>query len=117
MSTNEKKKKRAPLLTWGAWCVATLGLAAVVVACEGGKAGDKCTTNNDCNSSLTCQPIEGRNADYCCGAYGPETQGENIPENCQPLDAGTGGSGSGSSSGSGSGTGSSPPPEDAAAGG
>jgi hypothetical protein len=95
--------------------MAALGLAAlasVLVACEGGKAGDECKSNSDCNNSLVCQPIAGRNADYCCGAYGPETAGENIPTNCQPL-----GSGSGSGSSAGTGTGSSPPPaQDAAAG-
>jgi hypothetical protein len=106
MSTNHKKN-RAALLGWG---LITLGLAGVVVACEGGKAGDKCSTNNDCNTSLICQPVEGRDSDYCCPSEGPEQTGANVPTNCQPV-----GSGTGSSTGSGSGT--SPPVEDAAADG
>ena len=107
MSTNHDSKRSALV----AWAVVSLAVAgAGVVAC-GGKAGDKCSSNNDCNSSLICQPVEGRNADYCCGAEGPGQTGANVADNCQPL-----GSGSGSGSSAGSGTGSSPPPaQDAAA--
>jgi hypothetical protein len=89
-----------------------VGLAALVVAaCEGGGAGAKCSKNSDCNTSLTCQPVSGRDSDYCCGSYGPDEPTENIPENCQPLDAGPG-NGSGSSSSSSVST-----AEDASAGG
>jgi len=92
MWTNPKKKMTARVM----WVVAAAGLASIVVACEGGGAGAKCSKNSDCNTSLTCQPIEGRNADYCCGTYGPDEPSESIPENCQPLVAGNPGSGSGS---------------------
>jgi hypothetical protein len=85
-------------MTSGALVVGALVVGALVVAaCEGGGAGAKCSKNSDCNTSLTCQPVQGRDSDYCCGTYGPEEPTENIPENCQPVDTDAG-SGSSSSS-------------------
>jgi hypothetical protein len=108
MST-KSKTMRTRRSSWVLALVTAASLAAIAVACEGGQAGDKCTTNSDCNTSLICQPIAGRNGDFCCGAYGPDMPTTNIPENCQPFVAG-GGSGTGSGSGT-------SPPADAAAGG
>ncbi len=56
--------------------------AALSSACAGpmGKGeGDSCTTNDDCSSNLTCQPIYGRSQDYCCPTP-PSTSKE---QNCQ----------------------------------
>jgi hypothetical protein len=36
-----------------------------IVACSGSQ-GDECTTDSDCKSNLTCQPVEGRGKNYCC---------------------------------------------------
>jgi hypothetical protein len=66
--------------------LAVILAGGVVAACEGGSAGDKCTKQSDCNNSLTCQPVQGRDSDYCCGSYGPEVPESDIPANCRPLD-------------------------------
>lgn len=66
--------------------------AAALVACAGpigGKGeGESCSTEDECGSNLTCQPVDGRSEDYCC-----PTQGVGAPppkaDNCQPA-AGTG---------------------------
>ena len=87
MLTNSTQKKngktRAARL---ALVLAAAAIAIVVVGCEGGQAGDKCSSNSDCNESLTSQPIEGRNQDYCCAAYGPEVPVADItPDNCRAI--------------------------------
>jgi hypothetical protein len=56
---------------------------AMAVACAGpiGKGeGDSCSSADDCSSNLTCQPITGRQGDYCCPT--PATAGN--AANCQP---------------------------------
>jgi hypothetical protein len=42
-----------------------LFVGLTIVACSGGQ-GDECTTDSDCSSVLTCQPIQGRDKNYCC---------------------------------------------------
>jgi hypothetical protein len=64
-------------------------VAVIAVGCAGpmGKGdGDSCSGADDCSSNLTCQPILGRQGDYCCPTP-PQTSKES---NCQPIDAGTG---------------------------
>ena len=66
------------LLAWACGIVATVAL----LACAGpvGKGeGDSCSTADDCSSNLTCQPISGRNADYCC----PTPASTSKEGNCQ----------------------------------
>jgi hypothetical protein len=54
-------------------------VGVTVVACSGSQ-GDECTTDSDCKSNLTCQPIEGRDKNYCCPAP-PESSDY---ANCHP---------------------------------
>ena len=57
--------------------------AAIAVACAGpfGKGeGDSCSKADDCSSDLTCQPIWGRQGDYCC----PTPADAGKAANCQP---------------------------------
>ncbi len=56
--------------------------AALSAACAGpmGKGeGDSCTSADDCSSNLTCQPVTGRQGDFCCPTP-PSTSKE---ANCQ----------------------------------
>jgi len=74
-----------------AFVLIACGLAAVLsTACAGptGKGeGDSCTTNDDCSSNLICQPIPGRNSDYCC----PTPADAGKAANCQPGASADGG--------------------------
>jgi hypothetical protein len=57
--------------------VAFAGLA--IAACSGGQ-GDTCSADNDCGANLTCQPIRGREKNFCC-----PTPAESSDEtNCHP---------------------------------
>jgi hypothetical protein len=47
------------------YLVSALFVGITIVACSGGQ-GDDCTTDSDCKSNLTCQPVEGRDKRYCC---------------------------------------------------
>ncbi len=71
--------------------IACVGLvAALSSACAGpiGKGeGDSCTTADDCSSNLTCQPITGRQGDYCC----PTPPGTSKETNCQAVASQDGG--------------------------
>jgi hypothetical protein len=49
----------------GAVVAAFVGI--MVTACSGGQ-GDECTVDSDCKTNLTCQPVEGRDKNYCCPA-------------------------------------------------
>ena len=60
---------------------ALLGAMAVLIACSGGKEGDPCSNEGDCDSNLTCQPIENRSERFCCPTP-PETSHYN---NCKPA--------------------------------
>lgn len=65
------------------------GLGAVaLVACAGpvgGKGeGEACNTEDECGGNLTCQPVVGRNADYCCPTQGPGAPASK-EANCQPA--------------------------------
>ncbi|HEY8040990.1 MAG TPA: hypothetical protein VIF15_14390 [Polyangiaceae bacterium] len=65
-----------------AWVVVACGFAAAVAACAGptGKGeGDSCTGADDCSSNLTCQPISGRQGDFCC----PTPASSSKEGNCQ----------------------------------
>jgi hypothetical protein len=58
-----------------------------LVACAGpiGKGqGDSCSSQDECGSDLTCQPIGGRSGDYCCPT--PATASTN--GNCKPANDG-----------------------------
>jgi hypothetical protein len=66
-----------------AFVLIACGLAAVLsAACAGptGKGeGDSCTSNDDCSSNLTCQPVDGRQGDFCC----PTPADASSQSNCQ----------------------------------
>jgi len=49
------------------WKTTFLFAALVGLLGCGHGEGDTCNNDNDCAQGLTCQPIPGRNADYCCG--------------------------------------------------
>ena len=66
------------LLAWACG----IGMAVALLACAGpvGKGeGDSCSTADDCSSNLTCQPINGRNGDFCC----PTPASTSKEGNCQ----------------------------------
>jgi hypothetical protein len=48
------------------FCLLVVGAAFALFGCGGGEQGDDCTKNDDCNGGLICQPIKGREKDYCC---------------------------------------------------
>jgi hypothetical protein len=54
-------------------------VGVMIAACSGGQ-GDECTTDSDCKTNLTCQPVEGRDKNYCCPT--PATQSDYA--NCHP---------------------------------
>jgi hypothetical protein len=65
---------------------AVAALGGVVAACAGptGKGeGDSCSTNDDCSSDLTCQPI-GDGGDFCC----PTPASSSTKSSCQTPDGG-----------------------------
>ena len=48
--------------------VALAGLTAACAGPSGKGEGDSCSGADDCSADLTCQPILGRNGDFCCPA-------------------------------------------------
>jgi len=69
-----------------AFVVLAFGFAAALAACAGpmGKSeGDQCSSQSDCSSNLTCQPItrSGKTTDVCC----PTPPGESGNEACQAM--------------------------------
>ena len=67
------------VVLFGMGCVLT-GL----VACAGpiGKGqGDNCSSQDDCSSDLTCQPVSGRSGDFCC----PTPPDTSSSDNCKPA--------------------------------
>jgi hypothetical protein len=72
------------MLAKTAFVVVASGVAVVMaVACAGpiGKGeGDSCSSADDCSSNLTCQPIYGRQGDFCC----PTPPDAGSAANCQP---------------------------------
>lgn len=58
-------------------------VAVVSAACAGpvggNSEGDSCSGAEDCASNLTCQPIKGRQGDFCC----PTPAGSSQHSNCQ----------------------------------
>ncbi len=64
--------------------VTAVALTAGLFGCAGpmGKGeGEQCATQDDCSTDLTCQPVSGRQGDYCCPT--PADAG-NSP-NCLPA--------------------------------
>jgi hypothetical protein len=59
--------------------VAASFVGITVLACSGSQ-GDECTKDSDCKSNLTCQPVEGRDKNYCCPT--PATASDYA--NCHP---------------------------------
>ncbi len=54
-------------------------LVLLAAGCGGGP-GDACKTNDDCQGGFTCQPIEGRDSDFCC----PTPPTATDAPNCHP---------------------------------
>jgi len=54
------------------------GPAASLNANEGGSCS---ASNNDCGGDLDCQPIQGRQGEFCC----PTPPQSSSHENCQPV--------------------------------
>lgn len=70
------------LVSFGMAC----GLTGLL-ACAGpiGKGqGDSCSSQDECGSDLTCQPVTGRSGDYCC----PTPRSASSNGNCQDAPAG-----------------------------
>jgi hypothetical protein len=66
------------------FAVAVVG--ALVVACGPADSlnhneGGSCAQDGDCGGLLVCQPIEGRQGDFCC----PTPACSSGKENCQPV--------------------------------
>ncbi|MFI5302571.1 MAG: hypothetical protein ACHREM_31155 [Polyangiales bacterium] len=57
-------------------------LVAAAMACGGidKNDGNACTQQSDCGSGLVCQPISGRNQDFCC----PTPPTSSSQPNCSP---------------------------------
>jgi len=63
-------------------CVVVASVACGLLACAGpnGKGeGESCSSQEDCGSDLTCQPITGRQGDFCC----PAPADSSTKSNCQ----------------------------------
>jgi hypothetical protein len=58
-------------------------VASLLIACSSGdeNEGGSCTSNNDCGGNLVCQPIQGRQSDFCCPT--PPTTSSHA--SCQPA--------------------------------
>ena len=63
----------------GAAAVAAFTVAACVGPVGGVSEGDSCSGDN-CAQDLTCQPIVGRQGDFCC----PTPASMSSKPNCQP---------------------------------
>jgi hypothetical protein len=72
---------RAVGVVFAAW-----SLAACVGPAGGVGEGDPCT-QDDCAQDLTCQPIQGRQGEYCC----PAPASMSSKPNCQPAPTGDAG--------------------------
>jgi len=67
-------------------------LAGLSSGCAGNQTGTSegggCTTNDQCDSELVCQPIQGRGGDFCCPApltYPGTGNFVSSQTNCQPT--------------------------------
>ena len=72
-----------------AFLVVALGLAAGLFNCAGptGKGmGESCSSQDDCSTDLTCQPVYGRQGDFCCPtpADAGDTSSSSNGANCVP---------------------------------
>jgi hypothetical protein len=70
--------------------VAGVLVAGFVAGCAGqtGNAeGEGCTGADDCNNQLVCQPVTGRNGDFCCPMplQYPSGGFASSQTNCQPT--------------------------------
>jgi hypothetical protein len=63
------------------WISLTALLLASALSACGNHEGSTCTKTDDCGGGFICQPIQGRDATYCCPA--PATSSKEA--NCQPL--------------------------------
>ena len=70
------------------------GLLAVLSGgCAGNQTGTSegggCSTQDECDSELLCQPVTGRNGDFCCPAplVYPGGGFSSSQTNCQPVAA------------------------------
>jgi hypothetical protein len=55
--------------------------AAAACAGDDKNEGDSCTQQSDCGGNLICQPISGRNQDFCC----PTPSTSSTHANCSPA--------------------------------
>jgi hypothetical protein len=63
----------------------SLGFGALLfLACSSGQ-GDSCSTDNDCGANLTCQPVHGRDQNFCC----PTPAEASDYQNCHPVQGAT----------------------------
>jgi hypothetical protein len=51
-----------------------------MLGCKGAE-GDDCSSDTECHSNLTCQPIRGRPHDYCC----PTPATASKEDNCHAI--------------------------------
>jgi hypothetical protein len=72
---------------FGKMIFAGLGVVgSLVVACGPADSlnqneGASCSSNNDCGGLEVCQPITGRQGDFCC----PTPPSSSSHESCQPV--------------------------------
>lgn len=68
-------------------------LVGLSSACAGNETGTSegggCTTQDQCDTELLCQPVTGRNGDFCCPAplVLPGGTFASSQTNCQPVPA------------------------------
>lgn len=78
-------RKMASVLAAG---VLVAGLVAGCAGNVGAAEGSGCTSDDDCNNQLICQPVQGRGpGDFCCPApltY-PDGTFASSQTNCQPV--------------------------------
>jgi hypothetical protein len=60
-----------------------MAVSATVIACSGDahNEGGTCSTANDCGGNLSCQPVDGRQGNFCC----PTPADTSKETNCHPT--------------------------------
>ena len=64
-----------------AWILIAMAPTFAACGADDSNEGKACSAADDCGGNLTCQPIQGRNQDYCC----PTPANESKQSTCQPA--------------------------------